>query len=291
MRKLSPPAFKSIELYDASVDELADATLKTKFLSNRNHIVQAFNDFDTVTRTKTWCNLPRIGHNNQNVIIVGTLSKSELTSLYANGVVKSKGQARFIYNTIRLSAHEECPYCGGIGDIGSDGELGTADHFLPKSRFPSYSVLPLNLVPACQVCNKEMGSDFPTLPEDQPLHPYLDNDHFFTEKWTTATVRDEEPIVVDFDVKPPTNWSEQDCSRVKKHFEICLLKSRYRSRVSQELTPLISQRKTTLKSLRSSEFKNHLMAVADEPNLPINGWKRTLYYALAETDWFLSKVF
>lgn len=39
-----------------------------------------------------------------------------------------------------------CPMCG----IGSVSDL---DHYLPKSRYPEFSVLALNLVPVCKRCN------------------------------------------------------------------------------------------------------------------------------------------
>lgn len=291
MKKLNCPPYAATDLYDASVKDLNNVVLQEKFLLNRNNIIQAFTDFDAKTLTKTWCDLPKARHGNPKEIIVGNLSKADLVMLYDDGVVKSNGQARNIYDKIKLLAHDECPYCGGIGDIGFDGELGTADHFLPKSRFPSYSVLPLNLVPACQVCNKGKGSNFPTNPSFQPLHPYLDKDRFFKEKWTVATLRDEDPIVVDFDAAPPASWSLNDQKRVIQHFRDCKLASRYRSRVSQELMPLISQRKSVLKILTPSDFKEFLMVVAQEPNLPINGWKRTLYYALSETVWFCERKF
>ena len=291
MRKLELPAFGETELYDESVSSLSDAQLRSKFQTNRSHVVAAFNDFAEESATRTWCNLPRAEHGQDNAIIVGNLTKGELVSLYDKGVVRSEGRPRKIYDQIKLSAHGECPYCGGIGDMGQRGELGTTDHFLPKSRFPVYSVLPANLVPACQVCNKGMGSNFPTNPNLQPLHPYLDDAHFFEEKWTTASVREEDPIVVDFDVDPPGSWSAKDRQRVLKHFVDCNLQSRYRSRVYNEVAPLIEQRNTSLKSLSADDFRFHLSVIASMPELPINGWKRTLYYALAASAWFCAKDF
>lgn len=291
MRKLEIPAYAAIELFDVSVAGLSDAGLRAKFIANRPQIEIAFTAFETETLTKTWCNLPRARLARREAIIAGNLSKAELVDLYVNGVVKSNGRPRTIYDQIKLSAHDECPYCGGIGEMGEEGELGTADHFLPKARFPVYSVLPANLVPACQVCNKGMGSSFPTDPDLQPLHPYLDELHFFNEKWTTASVREDEPIVVDFDIEAPAGWSAKDRKRVGQHFEDCKLKARYRSRVSGELTTVISQRKTSLKTLTAEHFRYHLSVVADEPKLPINGWKRTLYSALANSAWFCKREF
>lgn len=285
MRKLEMPAFAATELYDESVADLSDVGLRTKFQANRPVIAAAFNAFDNESISKTWCNLPKAAHGHPKAIILGNLFKAELVFLYDEGVVRSSGRSRQIYDELKLAAHEECPYCGGVG------ELGTLDHYLPKARFPAYSVLPQNLVPACSVCNSGMGSNFPTDPNLQPLHPYLDEAHFFDEKWTNASVREEDPIVVDFDVDPPECWSEKDRQRVKQHFEVCDLKNRYRVQVWPELAPLISQRKTSLRSLSPDDFRDHLLVIAQEPALPINGWKRTLYCALAGSAWFYEMDF
>ncbi|WP_226552798.1 HNH endonuclease [Celeribacter naphthalenivorans] len=289
MRNLPQPPFGATELFDESVNGLTDDALREKFENNRDKVVSAFNDFAAKTAAVSWCALPRWGRGHDEAKVAGELTKGDLVNLYDSGVVKSKARPRDIYDAIKLAAHDECPYCGGVGDIGFDGELGTADHFLPKSRFPVYSVLPLNLVPACSVCNKGMGDNFPTEREKQPLHPYLDSPHFFNVKWTSAQIVEDLPVMANFSVVPPEDWSEIDKARVKAHFDDCSLASRYRSRVSSEVTPLISQRKSSLSWLSAEKFKAHLQTVADESSLPINGWKRTLYAALAASDWFCSR--
>lgn len=292
MKRLSAPPYESIYLYDVSVAGITDVLLRAKFLDNRPTVVEAYGRFDESSLTKTWSDLPRAAHGQPEAIVSGTLSKGELMSLYDDGVVKSRGEPRNIYDQIKLSARDECPYCGGIGEMGQDGELGTADHFLPKAYYPPYAVLPLNLVPACQVCNNGMGASFPTDENLQPLHPYLDDAHFFEEKWTSATIRhEEEPLVVDFEARPPTAWPEKDRRRVTAHFEACKLGRRYRSRVWTELAPLIAQRKSTLYDLSPDQFQEHLTVIANLPNLPINGWKRTLYFALAQSVVFCETDF
>lgn len=286
MKKITAPTFEDVELYDATVADLPDPILRQKFQNNRNFIVATFNSYRQASTTKTWCNLQRVVRGHPEQVVAGDLRKAELVVLYDDGVIRSKGRPRQIYDQIKLSAHEECPYCGGIGDIGYRGELSTADHFLPKSRFPAYAVLPVNLVPACRVCNGEMSDSFPTLPHDQPIHPYLDDEHFFSDRWIFATIREEEPIVVDYFVAAPDHWSLNDRQRVGNHFDICKLGSRYRSRVPQEVMPLREQRTTSLKALSPLDFRNHLLSVANSTALPVNGWKRTLYLGLAASDWF-----
>lgn len=291
MKRLDLPAYESAVLFDTSVAGLADEALRNKFEANRPKVVEAFQLYNESSQTRTWCNLPRAAHGQPDAIVVGTLTKGELVSLYSEGVVKSRGEPRRIYDQIMISAHDECPYCGGIGEMGEEGELGTADHFLPKAYFPAYSVMPVNLVPACRLCNEGMGASFPTDENLQPLHPYLDEDHFFTEKWLFGSVRPGKPLVLDCVVTPPANWPEKDRIRVSAHFEACKLEARYRSRVWSEITPLISQRQTSLRNFSPDQFREHLAVTANEPRLPINGWKRVLYSALVGSDWFCEEEF
>jgi len=291
MRKLDRPSLASTELFDASINGMPVGADRTKFQSNRSHVVADFDKYTSATTTKTWCHLPRVPIGRGETLVCGALSKTDLVSLYDDFVVGRGGRPREIYDQIKLSSFGECPYCGGVGDIGSAGELGTLDHFLPKARFPAYSVLPENLIPACRTCNAGKSSRFPTDENLQPLHPYLDEDHFFEEVWIVASVREETPIVVDFEVDAPPNWSVKDQSRIKKHFENCNLASRYRARVHEELTPLISQRKSTLRVLSVDQFRGHLEVISGESELPINGWKRTLYRGLAASNWFCSTPF
>jgi hypothetical protein len=88
MGRLDVPPYASTELYDTSVAGLADTKLRKKFEENRPTVVEAFQLFDDTSQTKTWCNLPRAAHGQPNAIVVGSLSKRELVSLYDDGVVK-----------------------------------------------------------------------------------------------------------------------------------------------------------------------------------------------------------
>lgn len=260
--------------------------LRAKLVRNRPHVLAAFDAYNEKSETKSWCRLIKMARGNPDAIAVGDLSKGELVDLYNNNVVRSSGRARQIYDQIKVAACQECPYCGGMGEMGETSEIATADHYLPKARFPVYSVFPLNLVPSCRTCNDGMNDNFPTEERHQPIHPYLDDIKFFTERWVYASVREEDPIIIDFTVDPPVAWPEVDRSRVNQHFKDLKLPSRYRARVWQELAPLIAQRKNSIKGLNFEEFRNHLRSVADLDGLPVNGFKRTLYSGLASSEWF-----
>jgi len=68
-----------------------------------------------------------------------------------------------------------CPYCGMRANV-------TVDHYLPKDEFPQFSMLGMNLVPACSDCqnSRHKGSKYPRRKHrkspspDRFVHPYLD---------------------------------------------------------------------------------------------------------------------
>jgi 5-methylcytosine-specific restriction endonuclease McrA len=61
-----------------------------------------------------------------------------------------------------------CPFCTS-GRVGND-----LDHYLPRSVFPEFSVLSINLVPICKRCNELKGADDATKGQ-ACLHAYLDS--------------------------------------------------------------------------------------------------------------------
>ncbi|WP_336972216.1 HNH endonuclease [Alcaligenes sp. PF14] len=284
MKKLATPVFNELELFDACTAEMDDATRKT-FTASRADIQAAAEEFSAHSSTWSWCDLPRARHGHKEDIIAGELSKGVLMDLYDENVVKSKGHPRNIYDQILVAAQGQCPYCAGIGSA------RTLDHYLPKAKFPALSVHPYNLVPACRDCNTDAGAGFPTSQDLQPIHPYLDKDCFFLERWIHAEVVHCEQVVVRFFANPPIHWPIIDQQRAKQHFEDCDLRNRFSNQVAGELTPLIRQRKSSLAVFSSDQFRAHLLTVAEETSLLLNGWKRTMYLALSESHWFCSANF
>jgi hypothetical protein len=288
MKQLKAPSFSASDLFDDCVQEISNAALKARLVAQKPGIVYEYASYDAHSKTQTWSSLPRARHGRENANIVGDLTKAELVDLYKTCMVKSKGPARKKYDQLKLAALDECPYCGGCGELIASEGIGTLDHFLPKARYPAFSVLPINLIPACATCNTGMGSNFPTNPNLQPLHPYCDAAHFFDEKWTSLAVSEENPVVVSFGVALPDHWNDKDGQRVLQHFEDCKLRSRYRKKAAPDLSSIIDQRKTAFRNHTPDAFRAGLMSVASNADLPINGWKRTLHQGLAESDWFCS---
>src|SRR5690606_34072146 len=101
--------------------------------------------------------------------VVGrVVSAEEMCSLYAR-MSRPKAAGRRYYNLIRSAPlHGQCPLCG-------HRQVATLDHYLPKSEFPAFAVLPLNLIPACRDCNSAKLARVVLSANEQTLHPYYDD--------------------------------------------------------------------------------------------------------------------
>ncbi|WP_143595605.1 HNH endonuclease [Tamilnaduibacter salinus] len=213
--------------------------------------------------------------------VIGQLTKKELTNLYSYHMVK-RNPGRNIYSRIMATANDECPYCGGIG------KPKNLDHYLPKDHFPSFSVLPVNLIPSCRDCNMgEKGSKFPTQESEQILHPYIEKDHFFSTQWIFGSLESTNPHSMVFYPSPPEDWSETDQLRALKHFEDFGLENKYSVEAGREFSTLVPQCEAAIPVIGKTSFQQCVLEpVAYSDQIPINHWKRVMYLALCENGVF-----
>lgn len=243
-------------------------------------MAQAALDFTAATATTSWVNLPRVLRGNPDRIIAGTLTKKNLMALYSEYMVGASGTPRKIYDDLLLTPGGLCPFCGGLGQV------HTLDHYLPKANFPIYSVSPANLVPCCRDCNTGKGTSIGTQLCEQTLHPYLDDDKFFTDRWIYARASRTDPIVVTFSCSPPANWGLLDRQRAHQHFVTYGLAYRFALQSGAETARVVGLRSNSLKRLTNADFSEYLLESAGSAGFDLNGWNRTLYAALANTPWF-----
>ncbi len=208
------------------------------------------------------------------------LNRSDLIKIYEQYFAAQEKPARKIYDALLNAAKEKCPFCGGIGTPRN------LDHFLPKAHFPQFSVLPINLVPACRDCNMDSkGQAFATKEEDQIIHPYADKNIFFSEQWIFAAYHEgnaTKPGEFEYYALPPDNWSAVDKARVNKHFKDFNLAKRYGTKAAEQLCVVLSQiNSMKLKGYDKEIIKSILLQpVVDNAQLFANHWQKGMYQAL-----------
>ncbi len=214
-----------------------------------------------------------------HTIVFNPISKEEMVNLYEQNMVRNQA-GRKIYDELKsLALLSRCPFCGV-------GQVSTLDHYLPKDKFPTFSVLPYNLVACCKDCNTGKLTSYSTSPNTQVLHPYYDN--FTQEQWLFAEVL--QPLKIKFDVKPPANWTQIDKDRVKAHFDCYKLEKRFTIEASDALANLKASFELRNNNVRDIirelelQFNTH-------KNLHLNSWETAMYQALYQDLWYCSGGF
>ncbi len=274
---------KNVRSFDSVIDivsrGITDQVLLGKIKSCKIELIDIFDEYEKFTGQGIGFQLPTYDYNEDkgiDPIIVGDLKHSEIKSIYSKFFVPSRFDSRDIYNEIKASAKEGCPYCGYLRDI---EEL---DHFLPKSKYPQFSILTSNLIPSCKTCNQTYKkSSFATCYKEQIIHPYIDYAHFFEEKWIDAELNVSEYEKVRFFASPPESWSESDQERAKFHFEKFNLTTRNSILFHQEyegIKEYIKNLKTDLLDIKT------IISYIIEPQINLivnpNDFRRVLYEAV-----------
>lgn len=280
MLRLSEPAHSFSETLEQCILGMAEsASLRRKLSDGLTGLLAAADRYAAAaSQGALWEIAPFLGESEHAV--VADLTKSDLVKAYEQYFVPEVKVARRIYNSIMSAAQEKCPFCGGIGTPRN------LDHYLPKAFFPQFSVLPINLIPACRDCNTDgKSSRFSNTPGNQPLQPYKDPSKFFDEQWVFAAYHravDGGPGRFDYFVDAPTSWSEVDQERAKSHFKNFDLNKRYSIKAAEHLGTVLEQMdRMQSRGLGNDDINEILLQPGVEKAPFANHWQKGMYQALA----------
>lgn len=206
----------------------------------------------------------------------GMASKYDMKKAYKR--LRDMSSCRPIYNDILGAAEEICPLC-------NDREASTLDHYLPKSKYPTFAVTPVNLVPCCYKCNNLKKSDVVSSAEKQFLHPYFDDvEH---EHWLFAKVIQTRPATITFFVNPSHSIDATLRKRLEYHVQMLKLQGYFTTKSQRRLTGIRKRLKKLLKNGGAQEVKKHLKEEADSYfSVSKNHWETAFYQACAKSRWF-----
>lgn len=281
MRKLPIPKQNNMSVYNDCVSGISNQTQRCKFTNAAPAIRMAYETYLTEAKANL---LHAIKGNRykENDIVVSNLTKTELMKLYSQYFVGETKIARKHYNHIFFSSpNQKCPYCGF-------GHVFTLDHYLPKASHPQYSVLMLNLLPACRDCNEGYkGANKGDSGSNQFLHPYFDKEIYYEQQWLFAEVQESVPATIFFYVSCPLNWTESAKARVRSHFKAFGLQERYGVEAAEELSTLNLRLAKRHKNDSAEQIREILdEALEAEQAKHNNAWKTAMYYALVQSKWY-----
>jgi hypothetical protein len=278
VRKINKPTITAAVVFPVCVNTVGNAGFRARLTACQALINAAEDEFDNkITRGQ----IHTIGI---ETLVNGNVTNKELKKLYTDQMV-AKPQGRVYYDKLISSAPKGiCPFC-------SHGEATTLDHYLPKTKFPRLSVVPINLVPSCKDCNTGKLADCPSGPNDETLHPYYDD--IENVKWLIADVNRTTPLSLTYRVSPHSTWDALLSARVASHLDCFNLNILYASQAGRRLSGM----KYNLERIFSSPegtagVKRYLVAEAvSNEQVNLNSWESVMYRALSEDDWFCSGGF
>lgn len=199
------------------------------------------------------------------------VSIEELLKVYQDKFAQKDTPGRKYYSKIMLSPpHGICPICGVR-------PVSNLDHYLPKGKFPTLEVTPLNLVPTCRDCNFDKHMHFALEAENIPLNPYFDD--ISRDRW--LEVKPLPNLSVLYYADCPRAWPQELQSRVRQHLELYELPRLYGIQAIQEIGDSIYLWKELCHRADIKMVLQHfsdLCKSAEENDL--NSWKAALYRGL-----------
>lgn len=154
--------------------------------------------------------------------------KKEFINLYDNPTIWLDKIKECI--TLSLQWSNRCPYC--------NLEIPHSfDHFLPKNRFPEFSVLPINLIPCCDYCNRKKWSKDPI---SWFINAYFDQ--LPQCQFIRAKISINKNIIVNFEIDQSaiSGISNSLKEKIINHFTNLDLNARYKLEIENTISEIVS---------------------------------------------------
>jgi len=282
MKGIDRPEVATSEIFDLCIETIQDADLVSRYKSIYPCIQDAEQVYEERVQNSELYKIEPCVEKNREAV-VGEVTKKELKNLYTNHLVPKKKPARRIYDQLLNAASGGiCPTCGL-------GHVYTLDHYLVKSKYPLYSILAINLVPACRDCNSGKLASIAISKGCQAFHPYFDQHLIENDQWLYARVVENHAAAIEFYVEAPSYWPPAIAQRANSHFSEFALKNRFGKEASRLLiSTSMSIERFSTKTLRFSEIKYQYGA---EKDIELNGWRTAFFYALMNSEWYLEDGF
>lgn len=181
-----------------------------------------------------------------------------------------------LLETMRISlpeAHRElCPYC----NLDSTYQL---DHFLPKTKYPEFSLYGANLLPICGRCNQIKLNSIVD-PSGDRIFLIPADDTFLDANLLVATLAMNPVPRFTFRIDPAAPIGAPALAQVERHFTRLQLAQRYRRRANALLDPLKAavRRGGSGERVARKLILSGLRAAAG--TAPTNGWELAMYRAI-----------
>ncbi|MGB5919268.1 HNH endonuclease [Arcobacter sp.] len=268
--KLSIPKINEKVVFNKIIKERQNGANKNFFYSYKNLWWARYEEY-----VKYNSNPERI-----TCSIIEKKNKNKFINLFNSGVgcVELK-----IKNPIKNHNLVLCPFCGEAG------RPTTLDHFLPKEKYPEYSVLSKNLVPACDYCQRKDLKGEKVFDKNNKrlfLHPYYD----IPSNIEIIKIKIIPPFDSATKIKVSINMDlDKDLINIaKRHINTLRIEERFRNFFSTEyirqkelIIQMYKHHETDKKSILIKIIKSFYDSAKDKS---INYWDAILYKGILDNN-------
>jgi len=293
MHLLKLPKYAIDDFYDEMLDgrhnNLKNEFLKTRLLLVKKQLIKSESKYRNLGTKKQLYTM--LEHDNIKVFLTKIpknpipkiINAKEMEKVYTNFLVDKQDSdkiGREVYNSILTNTDFNlCPYC-------SHREVKTVDHFLPKSKFISYAITPINLLPCCSDCNKDKLDNIELSADKILIHPYFDD--ISMENWLECNVViNTWPITFSYSisnlVKDPVLKS-----RINYQFDLLNLSRLYADNATREFNKRVKSLVKEYNSKPSNKISDFINDNIDSYRFDNpNSWQTKMFEALKKSKWFL----
>jgi 5-methylcytosine-specific restriction endonuclease McrA len=243
--------------------------LKKRVAGHYAELEAAFNSDDIANiPTNNWKSVP----------------KADLLHCYESTSSALQQLKRLITAKQRDGVRGVCPYCG-------NGAPRQFDHYLPKAKFPEFSVHAYNLVPCCGTCNGIKSETWLNGAARSFINFYIDSLPTSPMVKPTVTWHTKGKLIipaVSYDLVRPARFNRSKFALIETHFEQLGLLERYKDDTHTEFIALrdtaIGRGAGTTKTLR--RFLEDTITQRENTLGPLS-WKNALHRELTRYTPFL----
>ncbi|GAA4451614.1 HNH endonuclease [Novipirellula rosea] len=174
-----------------------------------------------------------------------------------------------------------CQYC-------LFGEIDCVDHYLPKNKFPEFSVLPRNLVPACSRCNRMKGSKWLHNGDRAIVSLYFDdvpNEQFIE---VDISFPRGNRAKVEFRLTKPAGMQRVVFRRLQQQFDTLNLIERYNLFGAEFVSEVVAVAHSKRRARVESNLESSAAGLATQ--FGRNYYKSLVYRSLASNDEFMTLI-
>ena len=272
MKKIRKPVNNISTILDNCTNHMNEPR-KSKIEQVKPIIISETDRYDTLAERGQLFTIPE--HDTVNSIA----QKNDMEALYNQKFVPESEANRDYYNQLFLLApNGKCPYC-------QQNIVKQLDHFLPKSKYVTFTVTEYNLVPSCSDCNIDKSASTFSSYLEQPFHPYYDD--FDDTIWLKAKLIENEPISFQFHADPPDSLSNEKRQRIINNFSALKLNDVYKVHAPELYSTCFHRIKKLFdKGGKTLAIKRLTENIEDEQSNSNNSWKAAMYQAMIDSNWY-----